>query len=671
MKIDVSRFLDSFLQESSEHLITIESGLLKLKASPGDSELLNSIFRAAHSIKGGAGAFQLTNVVSLTHALENLLDQMRNGLAKATGDSIAIMLQAADSLKVLTASTDATVPAGMDQTIAALNAAASSDSVSQQNIPQNSFDPASQGIPGAETEYKVVFRPHPDLFASGCNPLLLLRNLSFSATVVSTKLDTSALPALTQLDPAVCYLRWEILVRTASPIQELKEVFEFVEEQADVEISPAVVVAAPSPAEPIPVRAESTVSNEKTVRESSIRVATEKIDKVIDLVGEMVIAQAMASELVDNYSPDTQDRLRECMTTLERCVRELHERTLSVRMLPVGSLFSRMQRLVHDLAEKTGKQINLLTFGEETEVDRGVLELLGDPLTHLIRNSADHGIESPAERAAAGKSEIGTISLSASHLAGNILVEIEDDGGGLNLTKIREKAIAKGLISSTTELTEDKVRSLIFEPGFSTRSEVSDISGRGVGMDVVKRNVTALSGTIDLFSEQGRGTSVKILLPLTLAIMDGLIIRVADHRFVLPLTVITETIAVNDEQVLNVAGKGEAVRVRDEVIPFVRLQKMFRLEKSSVASEEDLPQLAVVVERGSLKAALAVDELLGQQQLVVKSLEKNFRKVEGTLGATILGDGSAGLILDVGALIDSLSKTDRTSKENGRISLVA
>jgi two-component system chemotaxis sensor kinase CheA len=330
-----------------------------------------------------------------------------------------------------------------------------------------------------------------------------------------------------------------------------------------------------------------------------------------------------------------------------------------------------MQRLVHDLAEKTGKQINLLTFGEETEVDRGVLELLGDPLTHLIRNSADHGIESPAERAAAGKSEIGTISLSASHLAGNILVEIEDDGGGLNLTKIREKAIAKGLISSTTELTEDKVRSLVFEPGFSTRSEVSDISGRGVGMDVVKRNVTALSGTIDLFSEQGRGTSVKILLPLTLAIMDGLIIRVADHRFVLPLTVITETIAVNDEQVLNVAGKGEAVRVRDEVIPFVRLQKMFRLAKSSVASEEDLPQLAVVVERGSLKAALAVDELLGQQQLVVKSLEKNFRKVEGTLGATILGDGSAGLILDVGALIDSLSKTDRTSKENGRISLVA
>ena len=517
---------------------------------------------------------------------------------------------------------------------------------------------------------KSSFRPHSDLFASGCNPLLLLRNLSFSANVVSTKLDTAALPSLENLDPSVCYLAWEVLIRTASPIEELKEVFEFVETQADVEIAP-VVVAAPLPVEPSPARQEAAASNDKTARESSIRVATEKIDKVIDLVGEMVIAQAMAAELVDHYAPDMQDRLKECMTTLERCVRELHERTLSVRMLPVGTLFSRMQRLVHDLAEKTGKQINLLTVGEETEVDRGVLELLSDPLTHLIRNSADHGIESAAERAAAGKPEIGTISLSASHLAGNILVEIEDDGGGLNLAKIREKAIMKGLIAATADLTEDKVRSLIFEPGFSTRSEVSDISGRGVGMDVVKRNVTALNGTIDVFSEEGHGTSVKILLPLTLAIIDGLIIRVAGHRFVLPLAAISETVPLTSDQILNIAGKGAAVRIRDEAIPFIRLQRMFQLEDTAVPSEEDLPLIAVVVERGSLKAALAVDELLGQQQLVVKSLEKNFRKIDGTLGATILGDGSAGLILDVGTLIDSLSKTDRTSKENRRISLVA
>jgi two-component system chemotaxis sensor kinase CheA len=391
----------------------------------------------------------------------------------------------------------------------------------------------------------------------------------------------------------------------------------------------------------------------------------------------MVIAQAMTSELVDHFTPESHDRLKECVSTLERCIRELHERTLSVRMLPVGTIFARFDRLVHDLAEKTGKKISLTISGQDTEVDRGVLEMLGDPLTHLIRNSADHGIETPAERAAAGKPETGSIYLSASHLAGNILVEIEDDGGGLNLARIREKAISKGLISASDDLSDDKIRALIFEPGFSTRNEVSDISGRGVGMDVVRRNVAGLNGTITVSSKLGQGTSVKILLPLTLAIMDGLIVRVADHRFVLPLTSIIETIAIHEEQVLNVAGRGEAVRVRDQAIPFLRLHKMFRLDKAAHGGEpipeddEERPQLAVVVERGSLKAALLVDELLGQQQLVVKNLEKNFRRIEGTLGATILGDGSAALILDVAALINSFSRVDITSKETRQISLVA
>ncbi len=487
-------------------------------------------------------------------------------------------------------------------------------------------------------------------------------------TVRSIRIDTKNLPPLAELETARCFLGWEVIIQTGNPIGDLREVFEFVEDQARIEITP---VAANPILEALSARAEAASPQEKNVRESSIRVATEKIDKVIDLVGEMVIAQSMASELVENFSLDTQDRLKECLATLDRCVRELHERTLSVRMLPVGTVFSRVQRLVHDLAQKTGKKLTLLTSGEETEVDRGVLELLADPLTHLIRNSADHGIEMPEERVALGKPETGIISVSASHLAGSVLIEIEDDGGGLNLKRIREKAIAKGLIQPNSELSEEGIRQLIFAPGFSTRSEVNDLSGRGVGMDVVKRNVSALNGTIEVFSEEGRGTYVKILLPLTLAIMDGLIVRVSDHRFVLPLISIIETVAIRPEQVLNVAGKGEAVRVRDEAIPLLRLQKMFRLEESKVDRDQDLPELAVVVERGSLKAALLVDELLGQQQLVVKSLEKHFRRIEGTLGATILGDGSAGLILDVGTLIDSLAKADRPSKENKIISLVA
>jgi two-component system chemotaxis sensor kinase CheA len=680
MKIDLSHFLDTFLQECAEHLETIESGLLRLKTSPADSELLNNIFRAAHSMKGGAGAFGLAHVVKLTHALENLLDQMRNGEATATPESVSIMLQATDFLKILTASRNADCPAGMEETIASLEAIAAA-----ANPGQTPTGPSTQAVKSAdaapdikpEKEYRVIFQPAADLFTTGCNPLLLLRNLGDVATVVSTR-QTGTLPALAELDTASCHLAWELIVRTENSVADLKEVFEFVEDQARVEITPIVAapVASNEPTRPPDVeRRQDGAPADR--RESSIRVATEKIDKVIDLVGEMVIAQAMTSELVDHFTPESHDRLKECVSTLERCIRELHERTLSVRMLPVGTIFARFDRLVHDLAQKTGKKISLTISGQDTEVDRGVLEMLSDPLTHLIRNSADHGIETPAERAAAGKPETGSIFLSASHLAGNILVEIDDDGGGLNLARIREKAISKGLISATDDLSDDKIRSLIFEPGFSTRNEVSDISGRGVGMDVVKRNVASLNGTINVSSELGQGTSVKILLPLTLAIMDGLIVRVVDHRFVLPLTSIIETIAVREEQVLNVAGKGEAVRVRDQAIPFLRLHQMFRLAKATHGGEpmpeddEERPQLAVVVERGSLRAALLVDELLGQQQLVVKNLEKNFRRIEGTLGATILGDGSAALILDVAALINSLSRTDITGKELRPISLVA
>jgi two-component system chemotaxis sensor kinase CheA len=669
MKIDLSHFIDTFLQESAEHLATIESGLLKLTASPGDSELLNAIFRAAHSIKGGAGAFGLSHVVNLTHALENLLDQMRNGAATATPSSVALMLQATDFLKVLTSNRNAECPAGMPETISNLEAMAASPAASGR---PKAAEPPPVSKVKRELEYKILFEPASDLFSSGCNPLLLLRNLGQVSTVLSTR-QTGTLPPLAELDTGRCHLAWELVVRTENSIADLREVFEFVEDQARIEITP---LAADPVVVDAPLRAETKSPAEKSTRESSIRVSTEKIDKVIDLVGEMVITQAMTAELVEHFTPETHDRLKECVATLERCIRELHERTLSVRMLPVGTIFSRFDRLVHDLAQKTGKKVALIASGQDTEVDRGVLEMLGDPLTHLIRNSADHGIETPAARASAGKPETGTISLSAAHLAGSILLEIEDDGAGLDLARIREKAIAKGLISATAELSDDQIRALIFEPGFSTRSEVSDISGRGVGMDVVKRNVAALNGTITVASELGRGTSVKILLPLTLAIMDGLIVRVAVHRFVLPLASIIETVAVREEQVLNIAGKGEAVRVRDEAIPFLRLHQLFLLEKPAAGpvaedGEENRPQLAVVVERGSVKAALLVDELLGQQQLVVKNLEKNFRRIEGALGATILGDGSAALILDVAALINSSSKADRTSKELRPISLVA
>jgi two-component system chemotaxis sensor kinase CheA len=410
-----------------------------------------------------------------------------------------------------------------------------------------------------------------------------------------------------------------------------------------------------------------------------VRVPTEKIDQLIDLVGEMVIAHSITTRLVEQYSQESLMALQESMAGMERQIRELHERTMSVRMLPLGSLFSRFHRLAHDLQEKTGKQLRFVTEGDETEVDRSILELLGDPLTHVLRNSADHGIEAPADRIRAGKNPEGTILIRASHLAGSILIEIIDDGAGLNLSRIREKAVSKKLIASDAVLTDDQVRLLIFEPGFSTKDEVSDLSGRGVGMDVVRRNIAALNGVIALDSKQGVGTHIRIQLPLTLAIMEGLIVRVGSHSFVVPLGSILETLCLHGDHVHNVAGQGEVAVIRDEAIPFLCLRHMLGILPGSdlgqparegpTARVEDR-KLIVVVEHRNQRAALEIDELLGQQQIVVKSLERNFTKLEGTLGATILGDGRAALILDPQALIVPRTKS---SQQNGRprLSLVA
>ena len=462
---------------------------------------------------------------------------------------------------------------------------------------------------------------------------------------------------------------------TVTSRQEVEEVFEFVQDCANLQVqekaaAPEQKIASETGEAP---KQRSAPKASAAKPESSVRVPTEKIDKLIDLVGEMVIAHSITTRLVENLSEDSLAALQESVASLERHIRELHERTMSVRMLPLGSLFSRFHRLVHDLAEKTGKQIRLTTEGDDTEVDRSILELLGDPLTHVLRNSADHGIERPEERVEAGKAPEGTIHLRASHMAGNILIEVIDDGAGLNLTRIRAKAVSRGLISEDAALTEEQTRLLIFEPGFSTKEEVSDLSGRGVGMDVVRKNVAALNGSITLDSQMGAGTHIRIQLPLTLAIMEGLIVRVGTHSFVVPLVSILETICLEPDQIFNVAGQGEVAMVREEAIPFLRLKRLFALQLSDGETESQIGdrKLVVVVENNNQRAALEIDELLGQQQIVVKSLERNFTKLDGTLGATILGDGRAALILDAQALIVGRSKSQTLSGVKARMSLVA
>lgn len=674
MKIDLSQFRQSFLVESADHVSAMESALLELRSRPGDAELLNAIFRSAHSIKGGAGSFGMNSLARFTHALENVLDQMRGGLMPTSEEGIALLLQSIDVLRELLA-------AEPEEPMHA-EAAELMERI-ERLLPQDGEEPATVAAPAVHADedagplhiYTVEFHPDREIFASGTNPLVLLRNLASMGRVSACHLYAEDLPPLAELDPEQCYLHWMVEMASRSPEEELREVFEFVEHLAEIRIrstdapaqtlladQPAVKAiaethaAAPTlPATAAPAPAAAARKSAVTGESSSIRVAVDKVDRLIDLVGELVIAHVMTAEMVENFSPECLPRLRQAVAAVERNTRELHERVMAVRMLPVGTLFQRYARTVYDIAQSTGKQIRLEIEGEETEIDRGMLELLGDPLTHLIRNAADHGIEDPETREAAGKPAEGTIRLKAFHRSGRIVIEVAEDGAGIDAERVRAKALERGLIPADAQLSEAQLRLLIFEPGFSTRDQISDLSGRGVGMDVVKRNVQQLNGTIALESEKGRGTTVIIELPLTLAILEGLLIRVAERTLVLPLLSVIETVPLRIKQIVRLAEQGEVVVIREESIPLLRLSRFLGLEAETPEEEAEAEasgarRLAVIVEAGQKKVGLVVDELLGQQQVVVKSLERNLRRVDGLMGATILGDGSVAPILDVSGL---------------------
>jgi two-component system chemotaxis sensor kinase CheA len=719
MKIDLSQFRQTFMQESVEHVDSMETGLLDLRSSPDNIELLNSIFRSAHSIKGGAGSFGLTNLVRFTHALENLLDRLRSLEMAATAEVIDLLLRSVDILSILLqAGADDAMPAEAlllvtriesimdgqpDGHSAATGRTEASQADGRDGSPLEAQLEASYSKPG-QCLYRVSFRPDVEMFSSGNNPIVLLRNLAELGTVRSCELGTEALPGLDGLDPERCYLHWMVELVSDRPAAELREVFEFVEHLAEIEIcaiddqqtevglssrsgpsgemlalarsacalvseavrttavatTPAFIISA---GDRSPAKSEKSTIPKEAARlkeSSSIRVATDKVDRLIDLVGELVIAHVMTAQMVEDFEPACLPRLRAAVAAMERGTRELHERVMAVRMLPVGTLFQRYARVVYDIAQATGKRISLETAGEDTEIDKSMLELLGDPLTHIIRNSADHGIETTAVRAAAGKSEQGLIHLRAFHRSGRIVIEVSDDGAGIDTVRVRAKAVERGLIAADAQLSEDQLRMLIFEPGFSTREEVSDLSGRGVGMDVVKRNVQQLNGVVKLASEKGKGSTVSIELPLTLAILEGLLVRVARQTLVLPLLAVIETVSPKPGQIVRVAEQGEVVVVRGESIPLLRLRRFLGVDDepagAASAASEDMTaagrSLVVVVEADGKKFGLIVDELLGQQQVVVKSLEKNLRKIDGLMGATILGDGCVAAIVDVAGLAE-------------------
>jgi two-component system chemotaxis sensor kinase CheA len=680
MKIDLSQFRNTFMQESAEHVASMETGLLDLRSKPDDLETLNAIFRSAHSIKGGAGSFGLNNLVRFTHALENLLDRLRSMEMAATPEIISLLLQSVDVVHaLLDAEDESIVPPAMPDLAEKLHALSSGAEAGTDLKPELATQSPSQPDLQLKT-FKVEFKPDAELFSSGTNPLVLLRNLAALGVVSVCELSVDDLPDLQDLDPEQCYLSWTVELATTHGEEEIREVFEFIEHLAEIRVHADAVPAAVAEAgssqpqalaimssAPTPIEAAGnrTVSKKPASGEaSSIRVPTDKVDRLIDLVGDLVIAQIMTAQMVGSFTPDCLPKLRDAVSSMERNTRELHERVMAIRMMPVGSLFQRYTRIVYDIAQSTGKQIRLETGGEETEIDKSMLELLGDPLTHIIRNSADHGIESVETRRAAGKPDEGLIGLRAFHRSGRIVIEITDDGAGIDTVRVRAKAVERGLIAADAELTQDQLRMLIFEPGFSTRDQVSDLSGRGVGMDVVKRNVQQLNGTVSLASELGAGSTVSIELPLTLAILEGLLVRVADRTLVLPLLSVFETVAPSHGKIVRVAEQGEVIVIRDESIPLLRMRRYIETQRyqldsienagASVPSETivqlDERSLVVVVEAGRKKIGLIVDELLGQQQVVVKSLEKNFHKVEGLMGATILGDGCVAPIIDVAAI---------------------
>ncbi len=845
MSIDMTQFLVTFYEESFEGLEIMESELLNLDIGAADAETINTIFRAAHSIKGGSGTFGLNAVASYTHVMETLLDEMRNGKREVTQQAVAILLSSVDVLRDMLKSLRDDLPLDHDAVAASQQEldelltgvehgeSPSSDSDLHHAEIEPELEPELE--PESQMGWRICFTPHRDMLKTGNDPVRMIRELESMADI-QVNVDMANLPSLDDLDAEESYLSWEIFMTDCISEIEVREVFAWVEDECDLSIEPyagtvmeqsldisvksepelnvelleksfnlvapegekivaqfyeqlferfpqvkplfantttekqqvkllaalklvignlrnpetliktltelgvrhqaygieaahyeavaetllsvlqefagdawtddvktawsdaltiiatvmldayqaddeviAVQQTAVQPAVSPVQKTASTLVEEKTAPalttkpidkkaagegrkpstgsgtgETSIRVSIDKVDELINTVGELVITQSMLGQFgeLEDLTNDHQDKLRDGLAQLERNTRELQESVMRIRMLPISFTFQRFPRLVHDLSNQLGKKVELKMSGEQTELDKTVMEKIGDPLVHLVRNSMDHGIESPAQRIAAGKPEMGTVNLNAFHQGGNIVIEINDDGGGLNAEKILAKAKSNGLIGDDETLTEEQIHDLLFQPGFSTADQVSDVSGRGVGMDVVRRNIRSLGGSVEVKSTEGVGSTFTIRLPLTLAILEGQLIRVGRETYVVPLVSIIESVQIHKEKVNVISGRGEVYKLRDDYIPIVRLYHVFGLKAESTTLDKGL---LVIVETEGKKVAMFVDDLLGQQQVVIKSLETNFRKIDGLSGATILGDGTVALILDVAGLFD-LSK---------------
>ncbi len=659
MSMDISDFYQTFFDEADELLADMEQHLLDLVPEAPDSEQLNAIFRAAHSIKGGAGTFGFTILQETTHLMENLLDEARRGEMQLNTDIINLFLETKDIMQEqLDAYKSSQEPdAASFEYIChalrqlALEAKGETAAVAVSPAKLSVVDAAPAAAPAADDRVRVVLS---GLKESEVN--LLEEELSNLATLSNVVKGKDTLAAT--LDGGIS--KDDVVAVLCFVIEPEQIDFEAVADAPAagsaevVEAAPAVPAVAPAapalkavPGEPAaPNRGEREKPAARSSESTSIRVAVEKVDQLINLVGELVITQSMLAQRSNELDPVNHGDLITSMGQLQRNARDLQESVMSIRMMPMEYVFSRFPRLVRDLAGKLNKQIELTLMGSSTELDKSLIERIIDPLTHLVRNSLDHGIELPENRVAAGKSPVGNLILSAEHQGGNICIEVTDDGAGLNRERILAKAISQGM-AVNENMTDEEVGMLIFAPGFSTAEQVTDVSGRGVGMDVVKRNIQEMGGHVEIKSKQGSGTTIRILLPLTLAILDGMSVKVADEVFILPLNAVMESLQPREEDLHPLAGGERVLEVRGEYLPLVELWKVFDVDG---AKTEATQGIVVILQSAGRRYALLVDQLIGQHQVVVKNLESNYRKVPGISAATILGDGSVALIVDVSAL---------------------
>ncbi|MEI0843608.1 chemotaxis protein CheA [Brachyspira pilosicoli] len=689
---DSDEFISIFLSEANEIVEGLENDLVLLEDNKSDEDLLNKIFRSAHTLKSSAGTVGFTTMSELNHVAENLLEKVRSGKLDVTPQMITVLLEFLDTVKLMLQNIvdgvgEADGVTNIESLKAKIKAIAEGNDINTVSVEKKEEAPKTEEKPKEESKasssnnmfhIEMIFKP--SIFDNGIDPLMFLNDIKAIGTVSNLKIDISNVPAISDLeDPYACYTQFSLDIETASTIEQVQNIFLFVIDDNDINITEKVeekVEETKAAEEKVEEKAEekaeekheedkkeeahddkakenkaapaSKPTGTKVQAPSTVRVDIRKLDSLMNLIGELVIAQSRIMQLTQNL--DIDNGLKEAVSSMDRTSRQIQEEVMNIRMMPIGPIFTQFHRYVRDLNLELNKEVKLVLKGETTEIDKNMLEQLSDPLKHIIRNSMDHGIEkTKEERIARGKPEFGTITMSAAHQEGHVVIEVSDDGNGLNKEKIFNKAVEKGLLSKDGNYSDAEIYRTIFSPGLSTAEKVTDISGRGVGMDVVRANVEKMKGKIEIKSAEGVGSTFIIKLPLTLAIIEGITFAIGEQIYVMPLISIIEQIKIKSDQVKPFEGKGEMIKIRDEYLPLIRLHKVFEID-TQVNEIDD--GIVVVVEAGYRKCAIFVDELLDQQQVVIKSLDSAFSKHAGIAGGTILGDGRIALIIDIQGLVN-------------------